>query len=102
MPKSLLPPAVWCHGAQSTITGGSSRTQASVSRTIAWLAHHMRCVLITAFGAPVGADAGVRRIDLAPGLPLGERVDHLDAAGDSVEGSLELLFLGNEDQTGRD
>ncbi len=52
-PKSLLPPAVWCHGAQSTSTGGSSWKKASTLRIIAWFEHHMRWVLITAFGVPV-------------------------------------------------
>src|SRR5262245_2648548 len=55
-PTSWLPPAVWCHGAQSTITGGSSLKYASVVRSISWFAHHMRWVLMTAFGVPVEPD----------------------------------------------
>src|SRR5215813_4499861 len=52
-PKLWLPPAVWCHGDQSTITDGSSAKKASCERIMAWFEHHMRWVLITAFGAPV-------------------------------------------------
>jgi hypothetical protein len=52
-PTSWLPPAVWCHGAQSTITGGSSVKYWRAEAIIAWFAHHMRWVLITPFGMPV-------------------------------------------------
>src|ERR1700704_1706529 len=53
MPKSWLPPAVWCQGDQSTRTGGSSSKYANCETSIAWFEHHMRWVLITAFGVPV-------------------------------------------------
>ena len=48
-----LPPAVWCQGSQSSITGGSSSRNASIVLIIAWLLHSMRWVLITALGRPV-------------------------------------------------
>ena len=35
------------------MTGGSSWKNANIWRIIAWFEHHMRCVLITAFGSPV-------------------------------------------------
>ena len=44
---------MWCQGAQSTITGGSSLKNANMVLIIAWFEHHMRWVLITAFGVPV-------------------------------------------------
>src|ERR1700704_5891798 len=53
MPKSWLPPAVWGPGDPDTRTGGSSAKNASCERIIAWFEHHMRWVLITAFGVPV-------------------------------------------------
>jgi hypothetical protein len=48
-----LPPKVWFHGSQSTITGGSSAMKASEARSISWLLHSIRCVLMTPLGAPV-------------------------------------------------
>src|SRR5215472_2136315 len=56
MLKLLLPPAVWFHGAQSTITGGSSARQGATCRFICELAQIIPCVLITAFGIPVEPD----------------------------------------------
>src|SRR5271166_1783613 len=38
------------------ITGGSLAKKASWERIIAWFEHHMRCVLMTAFGVPVEPD----------------------------------------------
>jgi hypothetical protein len=34
-PMLWLPPAVWCHGSQSTMTGGSSCRNASIVAIIA-------------------------------------------------------------------
>src|ERR1700751_1957130 len=56
MLKLLLLPAVWFHGAQSTITGGSSARQGATCRFICELAQIIPCVLITAFGIPVEPD----------------------------------------------
>src|SRR6516225_4953491 len=53
MLKLLLLPAVWFHGAQSTITGGSSARNGATWRFIWELQQIMPCVLITAFGMPV-------------------------------------------------
>src|SRR5437660_11801458 len=51
--KLKLPPKVWFHGSQSTITGGRSSTKGQACASICWFAHSMRCVLITPFGVPV-------------------------------------------------
>jgi hypothetical protein len=48
-----LPPKVWFHGSQSTITGGLSSTKGQACASICWFAHSMPCVLITPFGSPV-------------------------------------------------
>jgi hypothetical protein len=53
MPTLWLPPKVWFHGSQSTITGGSSCMKASTCAVICWLAQIMRWVLITPLGCPV-------------------------------------------------
>ena len=53
MPTLWLPPKVWFHGSQSTSTGGSSASAGIDWRICCWLAHHMRCVLITALGSLV-------------------------------------------------
>src|SRR5258706_386636 len=66
MPRFLLPAAVGCHGAQSTSTGGSSRKNGNTRSTIAWFAHHMRCVLITAFRVPVEPE-GERDLTIVSG-----------------------------------
>ncbi|MNS90382.1 hypothetical protein D3C72_1244320 [compost metagenome] len=50
MPTLWLPPKVWFQGSQSTSTGGSSPRAGIDWRSCCWLAHHMRCVLITALG----------------------------------------------------
>ena len=75
MLKLWLPPKVWFHGSQSTITGGSSATKQKPAAIIAWFEHSMRWVLMTPFGLPVepevnrnlamvsGADLGVRGVD---------------------------------------
>src|SRR6516165_6390448 len=56
MLKLLLPPAVWFHGAQSTMIGGCSVRQGATCRFICELAQIIPCVLITAFGIPVEPD----------------------------------------------
>ncbi len=56
MPTLWLPPKVWFHGSQSTSTGGSSARKRRHWRSICWLAHHMRCVLITPLGTLVEPD----------------------------------------------
>jgi hypothetical protein len=48
-----LPPNVWLHGSQSTITGRSARRNGQACRIICWLAASIRWVLRTPFGAPV-------------------------------------------------
>jgi hypothetical protein len=48
-----LPPKVWFQGSQSTSTGGASASTGIDCRICCWLAHHMRCVLITALGSLV-------------------------------------------------
>src|SRR5215469_14492463 len=53
MLKLLLLPAVWFHGAQSTMMGGSSARQGATCRFICELAQIIPWVLITAFGIPV-------------------------------------------------
>jgi hypothetical protein len=50
---SWLPPNVWFHGSQSTSTGGSSASARKHWRIICWLAHSIRCVLITPLGSLV-------------------------------------------------
>jgi len=50
MPILWLPPKVWFHGSQSTSTGGSSARKRRHCTSICWLAHSMRCVLMTALG----------------------------------------------------
>ncbi len=50
MPKLWLPPKVWFHGSQSTSTSGLCASTGIDSIICCWLAHHMRCVLITALG----------------------------------------------------
>ena len=45
-----LPPNVWLHGSQSTTTGGSSARNGQTWRIACWLAHSIRCVVVTAFG----------------------------------------------------
>src|SRR5262245_11057465 len=67
---SWLPAAVWCHGAQSTITGGSSRKYANWLAIIAWFEHHMRWVLITAFGMPVEPEVN-RNLTMVSGPTCG-------------------------------
>jgi hypothetical protein len=94
-----LPPAVWCQGSQSTITGGSSCRNASMVRTIAWLVHSMRWVLITALGMPVEPEvnsslpmvSGPTRAAAASRAPVGslarssaKGVAHRPAVGSSV------------------
>jgi hypothetical protein len=83
-----------------------------VWRTISWFAHHMRCVLITAFGAPVepevkrnlaivsGPTRACAASTSALGVALGQCVDHSVPAGDGVDRFLELLSVGNENQAG--
>jgi hypothetical protein len=44
---------VWLHGSQSSSTGFSRSTKRQVCAIICWLAHSMRCVLITTLGEPV-------------------------------------------------
>ena len=56
MLKSWLPPKVWFHGGQSSSTGGSSVRKGSTEAIMRWLAHIMRCVLMTALGLPVEPD----------------------------------------------
>ena len=48
-----LPPKVWLHGSQSTITGRSVRRNGQACRIICWLAASIRWVLSTPFGVPV-------------------------------------------------
>ena len=48
-----LPPKVWFQGSQSTSTGGSSAEAGKHCRICCWLAHSMRCVLITPLGSLV-------------------------------------------------
>ena len=55
-----LPPKVWLHGSQSTITGRSAARNGHTWRIICWLADSIRCVFSTPFGAPV--DPEVNRI----------------------------------------
>ncbi len=50
MPKLWLPPKVWFQGSQSTSTNGSSVMTGMDCVICCWLAHHMRCVLMTALG----------------------------------------------------
>src|SRR3954447_7559506 len=69
MPKSWLPPAVWCQGDQSTRTGGSSSKYANCETSIAWFEHHMRWVLITAFGVPVEPEVN-RNLTMVSGPTL--------------------------------
>ncbi|HEY5397136.1 MAG TPA: hypothetical protein VIL16_17255 [Trebonia sp.] len=55
-----LPPNVWLHGSQSTITGRSAARNGHACRIICWLAASIRWVLITPLGVPV--DPEVNRI----------------------------------------
>ena len=48
-----LPPKVWLHGSQSTITGRSAARNGHTWRIICWLADSIRWVLSTPFGVPV-------------------------------------------------
>ena len=48
-----LPPKVWLHGSQSTITGRSAARNGHTCRIICWLAASIRCVLSTPLGVPV-------------------------------------------------
>src|SRR6476659_5151057 len=47
---------VWLQGSQSTTTGGASSRKRKPADIIAWFAHSIRCVLITALGDPVEPD----------------------------------------------
>ena len=60
MLKLWLPPKVWFHGSQSTITGGWSVRKVQAAAALSWLAHIMRWVLITPLGWPVEPE--VKRI----------------------------------------
>src|SRR5271165_1381349 len=51
------------------ITGGSLAKKASWERIIAWFEHHMRCVLMTAFGVPVEPDVN-RNLTIVSGETL--------------------------------
>ena len=53
MCRLWLPPKVWLHGNQSTTTGFSCARKRHALASISWLAHSMRCVLITTLGEPV-------------------------------------------------
>ena len=53
MPTLWLPPKVWFQGSQSMSTGRSSVRIGIDCRICCWLAHHMRWVLMTAFGSLV-------------------------------------------------
>ena len=48
-----LPPKVWFQGSQSTSTRRCAVTNGQVCSAIIWLAHIIRCVLMTPFGMPV-------------------------------------------------
>src|SRR6185503_17311249 len=98
MPRSLLPPAVWCHGAQSTISGGSSCIQESTWLTICWFEHHMRCVLITAFGLPVEPEvkrnlAMVSDPALATPAPSASRDERLPKSTSAFRGAAAFTAL---------
>jgi hypothetical protein len=54
------------------MTGGSSAKNASCERIIAWFEHHMRWVLITAFGVPVEPEVN-RNLTTVSGPDLGVR-----------------------------
>src|SRR6185503_5136784 len=60
MLKLWLPPNVWFHGSQSTITGGRSVRNVQAAAMLSWFEHSMRWVLITPLGSPVDPD--VKRI----------------------------------------
>ena len=51
--KLWLPPKVWLHGSQSTITGGASSVNGQTCASACWLATSMRCVLSTPLGIAV-------------------------------------------------
>ncbi len=51
-----LPPNVWLHGSQSTMTGRSAARNGHACRIICWLADSIRCVFSTPLGAPVEPD----------------------------------------------
>ena len=53
MPTLWLPPKVWLHGSQSSSTGGCSVRNGHTCSIACWLAHSIRCVVITALGSPV-------------------------------------------------
>ena len=59
-----LPPNVWLHGSQSTITGRSWRRKGQACPIIRWLAASIRWVFSTPFGDPVDPD--VKRIFAIP------------------------------------
>ena len=127
-PKLWLPPKVWFHGSQSTITGGSSPRKARPARIIAWLPHSMRWVLMTPFGWPVEPEVnrifaivsgptGVRRFDRrrrleppavrrsrrAAGRPAGlaATTTSTSARHGGGDGARECRAVGGEDQAGR-
>jgi hypothetical protein len=60
MLRLWLPPNVWLHGSQSTITGRSAARNGHACRIICWFAASIRYVLSTPFGVPV--DPEVNRI----------------------------------------
>ncbi len=55
-----LPPKVWLHGSQSTMTGRSPARKGQACLIICWFAASIRWVLSTPLGAPV--DPEVKRI----------------------------------------
>ena len=70
-----LPPKVWRHGSQSTITGRSTARNGHACRIICWFAASIRWVFSTPFGVPV--DPEVNRIFAIPsGSQAAERRRH--------------------------
>ena len=92
MLKQKLPPKVWFQGSQSTRVCTRSSRNGQTCASICWLAHSMRCVLITPFGAPVEPDvnrifatvSGFRRENatssVEPGLVSSSRATGVEVA----------------------
>ena len=56
MLMSWLPPNVWLHGSQSTMTGRSLARNGHACCIITWLADSIPCVFRTPLGSPVEPD----------------------------------------------
>ena len=72
------------------MTGGSSCMKASPSRSIFWLAHHIRLVLMTAFGSPV-APEGLTEVLVQLRDRYGDRLPpvHVTESGCSTDDVVE-------------